>query len=182
MSKLVYPIESYTFSESDAVLFDANIWLYLYGPQRQLYPQLTSIYTLAFRKIRAANSQIFIDVLVLSEFINAYARFVYNNLPEATKPANFKTFRSSVDFKPIAEDIAKYATRIVEKSEQIESGFASGNLSAMLNDYKAGKKDFNDQMLAELCKAKNLKLVTHDADFQYENLTIITANSQLLSE
>lgn len=180
MSKQVYRIESYTFSETDALLFDANIWLYIYGPQRQLYPRLRSTYTLAFRRIRSANIRMFIDVLVLSEFINAYSRFVYKNLPSATKPAEFKTFRNSADFKPIAEDIAKYSRRILEKAERIETGFESVDLLPIMSDYAAGEKDFNDQILAELCRTKGLKLVTHDADFQGEDLKIITGNPQLL--
>lgn len=123
MSKQVYSIESYTFSETDALLFDANIWLYIYGPQRQLYPRISKKYTLALRRIRRAKIMIFIDVLVLSEFINAYSRFVYNDLSIATKPAEFKTFRNSEDFKAIAKGIAKYSQRILEKTERTESGF-----------------------------------------------------------
>lgn len=128
MSRQVYRIDSYTFSETDALLFDANIWLYIYGPQRQLYPRITSKYTLGLRRIRSTKSRIFIDVLVLSEFINAYSRFVYNDLPATTKPAEFKTFRNSADFKAIAKDIAKSSRKILGKCERIESGFESVNL------------------------------------------------------
>ena len=180
MSKQVYRIDSYRFSSTDVLLFDANIWLYLYSPQGERYPQIRNAYNVAFRRIRSAKSLLFVDVLVLSEFINAYSRFVYNNLPSATKPENFKAFRNSADFKPLAEEIAKYSRRIVEKSERTESGFESADLRAILSDYAGGEKDFNDQILAELCRAKNLKLVTHDADFKGENLTILTANPQLL--
>ncbi|MBD2184467.1 type II toxin-antitoxin system VapC family toxin [Aerosakkonema funiforme] len=180
MSKQIYSIDSYRFTEADAVLFDANIWLYLYSPQGKLYPRVRSIYNLAFRRIRGEKCPIFVDVLVLSEFINAYARFVYNDLPEGVKPANFKSFRNSADFKPVAEDIAKYTRRILEKSQRTEIGFQSLDLSAIMRDYATGEKDFNDQILAELCRTKGLKLVTHDADFQGEDLTIITGNQQLL--
>lgn len=180
MSKQVYRIEAYTFSSVDALLFDANIWLYIYGPQRQLYPRLHTTYNLAFRRIRSVKSRIFSDVIVLSEFINSYARIVYNDLPVATKPANFKTFRNSADFKPVAEDIAEYSQRIVEKTERTDSGYDSVDVRAILSEYADGNIDFNDRMLAELCRAKGLKLVTHDGDFQGENLTIITANPRLL--
>lgn len=181
MSNQVYRIDDYTFSSTDAVLFDTNIWMYIYSPQRLLYPRLKTTYTSALRRIRSAKSRILLDVIVLSEFINAYSRFVYNNLPAATKPAEFKNFRNSADFKPIASDISKYATRILEKSELTESIVAIGNLPAIVREYAAGETDFNDQMLAELCRAKNLKLVTHDSDFSSDNLTIITANPRLLN-
>lgn len=181
MSRQVYRIESYTFSNADALLFDANIWLYIYGPQGDLHPGFKTIYTLALRQIRGAKIPIYIDVLVLSEFINAYARFFYNKLPQATKPAEFKIFRSSAEFKPIAQRIAKFSRRILAKCDRIESNFESVDMGALLGDYAAGDADFNDRMLAQLCRARNLKLVTHDADFKASDVTILTANPKLLN-
>lgn len=181
MCSQVYRIESYTFSSTDAVLFDANIWLYIYGPQGDISPRFKATYSLALRRIRSAKIPIFIDVLVLSEFINASARFFYNRLPAPTKPAEFKAFRNSADFKPIAERIAKLSRRILQKSQRIESNFESVDLVTILRDYQAGEVDFNDRILAEMCRARNLKLVTHDADFQEEDVAILTANPRLLS-
>jgi predicted nucleic acid-binding protein len=181
MSNQVYQIEYYRFSSSDTILFDANIWLYIYGSQGEVWPRLRSTYHLALRKIRGAKVPIFIDLLVLSEFINAYARFVYNDLPPGIKPKDFKTFRCSVEFNPIAAQIAKEARRILKKCERTESGFESADLGGILNSYAGGDVDFNDQILSELCKVKGLKLVTHDADFKGENLTIITANRKLIT-
>lgn len=42
-------------------------------------------------------------------------------------------------------------------------------------------EDFNDQVLAELCKSRNLTLVTHDGDFKDLGLNLLTANQSLLS-
>lgn len=181
MSNQVYQIEYYRFSSSDSILFDTNVWLYIYGPQGESLPGLRSTYHLALRKIRGAKIPIFIDVLVLSEFINAYARFVYNDLPPGIKPQSFKTFRQSNEFNPIASQIAKDTRRILKKCERIDSGFESADLGGILSVYAVGDADFNDQILAELCKAKNLKLVTHDADFKGKDLTVITANSKFFN-
>lgn len=41
--------------------------------------------------------------------------------------------------------------------------------------------DFNDQILAEICRINNIKLVTHYADFGGYNLTILTANPKLFT-
>lgn len=182
MTNRINNIERYQFNSNDAVLFDANIWLYLYSPQGDLVPKLKATYNDAFNRIRSVQCPIFLDVLVLSEFINAYARFMYNRLPPTTKPPDFKTFRNSDDFQPIAREISKYSRRIVSKCQRIESGFESVNLSSLLTEYGAGKSDFNDQILAGLCRDRGLKLITHDGDFQAENLTVITANSKLLSQ
>ena len=181
MSKQVRDIRNYTLSNSDAVLFDANIWMYIYGPEGNMPPSLKATYTLAFRRIRSAQIPIFLDLLVLSEFINAYARLAYNDLPKATRPLNFKTFRSSDDFKPLAAKIAEKSRRIASKCQRAYLRFDLLDLGSILNEYGTGNSDFNDQILAELCRDKGLKLVTHDADFRGENLTIITANSRLLA-
>ncbi len=180
MSNQVYPIESYKFSSNDAVLFDANIWLYIYGPPSHISNQYRYAYTLGLRRIRGAGCRILIDALVLSEFINAYARFFYNKLPSAIKPAEFKIFRNSPDFKPLAEQIAKRARKILEKSEPTKNRFEPAQMGVILSLYAGGEADFNDQILAELCRLNDLKLVTHDADFSAANLTILTANPRLL--
>ena len=144
-------------------------------------PRNRATYTLVLQRIRSAGGQILLDGLVLSEFINAYARFVYNKLPAESRPADFKTFRNSAAFKPIAGKIARQARKIIHKCQRTETGFETVDLETILTEYAAGGADFNDMMLAELCKAKGLKLVTHDSDFKGEDLTIITANRRLLS-
>ncbi|MBO1346630.1 MAG: hypothetical protein EBE86_004195 [Hormoscilla sp. GUM202] len=84
MSNKVYHVNDYQFRATDAVLFDANVWLYIYGVQGDRYPNTRATYILALRRIRSVQGRIFLDVLVLSEFINAYSRFFYNSLPPAT--------------------------------------------------------------------------------------------------
>ncbi|OCQ93326.1 PIN domain-containing protein [Oscillatoriales cyanobacterium USR001] len=176
MSNQLHSISSYRFSQTDVLLFDTNVWLYIYGPMGEQYPRYRATYTLALIRSRAAKARILLDVLVLSEFINAYARFIYNQLPAATKPAEFKTFRKSADFQPIGEEIARQSEKVIERCELIESGFTRVNLREMIGDYAAGQCDFNDQILVELCKANELKLVTHDSDFKNADVTVITAN------
>lgn len=181
MSQQVYRINEYKFNSNDLLFFDANIWLYIYGPEDSFSLRLRDIYSLAFRQIRSLKAQIFIDVIVLSEFVNTYSRLMYNRLPPTTKPRDFKTFRNSEDFKPIAQEISKYSRRIVSKCQRVESGFKFADLSSLFAEYAAGGSDFNDQILAGLCRDRGFKFVTHDGDFKRENLTIITANLKLLN-
>lgn len=181
MSNQVYLLDSYRFSEGDLLFFDANVWLYIYGPQGKLSSRLKAAYTSFFRQVRRAKVPIYIDILVLSEFINSYARFFYNNLPLNSKPSEFKEFRKSADFQLIADEIYNYGFRIVEKCELTHLVLQSAGLRFILRQFPAGESDFNDQMIAELCRVQGLKLNTHDADFKGEDLTIITANGRLLT-
>jgi predicted nucleic acid-binding protein len=180
MSNQVHPIESYKFTAQDAVLFDANIWLYIYGPPSHISNQYRGAYTLALRRIRGCGCPILLDALVLSEFINAYARFFYNKLPLENKPADFKLFRNSSEFKPVAEQISRRAKKILEKTEPAKKLFDAMEMTAILSEYAGGEADFNDQILAQICRLNGLMLVTHDADFSATNLTILTANPKLL--
>jgi predicted nucleic acid-binding protein len=173
-------ISVYDFKSSDALLLDANIWLFLYGPQKPKDRKVTA-YSNALRKIFAAKSCIYIDVLIVSEFINAYARIKWNILRDSSKTRNFKRFRRSSAFKPIAQDIAADLKFVLKHCTRIESGFESLAIDTLIDEYAAGDSDFNDQILTALCKKKGLKMVTDDCDFKGQGIPIITANKRLLN-
>jgi predicted nucleic acid-binding protein len=165
-------IGSYTFTQTDELLIDANVWLYIHGPQIP-NDQRSTNYSNALTNI--------IDVLILSEFINRYSRLKCTQEKGSSDPATFKSYRQSSDFKTVAKDIADAVRRIFKHSKCIESGFTSIDVDNLLTDYESKCPDFNDQILAELCKSKSLKLVTHDRDFKDYDITVLTANRNMLS-
>jgi predicted nucleic acid-binding protein len=174
-------ITRYTFQATDALLLDANVWYLIYGPNRP-DDNRVAVYSGALAKILAARSQIYIDVLIVSEFINRYARLKYNILRSSSgMPADFKQFRKSPAFKPIAQDIAADVKQVLKHCTRVESGFSVLDINALVDEYEKGDADFNDQVLTELCKSKGLTLVTDDADFKDRGLTIVTANRHLLT-
>jgi len=174
-------LSTYRFRETDRLLLDANVWLFLYSPQYSPTDRRVSIYSAALKGALAAHCQIFIDALVLSEFINAWARFMYNKLHASTKPKDFKTYRNSSTFRPVAKGIADACRRILDYAARIDCEFASLNIDAVLSGYEAGRADFNDHVLAELCNTKQLTLVTDDADLKGLTLNILTENKRLLT-
>ncbi len=176
-----FEISSYAFSPADNLLLDANIWLYIYGPQGNPNDWRTQAYSSALANALRANSNLYIEVLILSEFINQYARFEHNiRVNRGAAPPDFKRFRNSADFQPIAAAIANDVRRVLEHSNRTDNGFDTLDITVLLNEYELGKSDFNDQVLAALCKSRGFSLVTHDADFKDKGLTIITANRNLL--
>ena len=94
-------VRHYNFTSQDRLFLDANIWLYLYA---QLKPQAhwVKIYSEVFDRILKAKSEIYIDVLIVSEVVNRYTRIKHQLLAPSRK---FKKFRKSPNFKPIAKDI-----------------------------------------------------------------------------
>lgn len=181
MPGAIHRISTCRFSDTDRLFFDANIWLFLYGRQHGPTDSHVRVYSAALKQILAADSHIFIDALVLSEVINRMARFPYNKMSASTRPQDFKFFRNSAAFKPIAKDIADTCRRILGQAMRIESEFSSIDIEVVLNGYETGRVDFNDFVLAELCRTRGLKFVTDDGDLKGLAVTILTENSRLLS-
>lgn len=172
-------VSRYRFTSQDKLFLDTNIWLYLYasyGPDNYW----VEIYSDVFNRILNAKSQIYIDVLVVSEFINRFARQEWEL--DESETDSFKTFRKSLSFKPVAQAIAAIVKKIMSDCLQIESGFERLEIDGLLNDYVKGHSDFNDQVITELCKNNGLTLVTHDGDFDPVNLHILTENNFLLQK
>jgi predicted nucleic acid-binding protein len=176
MSKLEN-IESHIFQKQDQLFLDANIWLHVYGPITARRKR-SVIYSRALSDIRHACSTVFVDVLVLSEFINTFARIEYRQ--SASASLKFKEFRESLGFKPIAKDIAQNARRIIRQCQCCESAFAPSDIDLLLRKYEEGDSDFNDQIIAGTCFRNGLKLITDDGDFKDTGLEILTANQYLL--
>lgn len=170
-------VNNYNFTSKDKLFLDANIWLYLYGPQSPKAPNQVRIYSQAFKCILKAKSRIYIDVLVISEFINTYARIIWRN---KAMQKEFKDFRKSSYFKPVAQDIAADVKRIIKHCSRVESNFTTLKIDDVIDDYAKGHSDFNDQVITELCKNKGLMLITHDGDFRGRGISVLTANRSLL--
>ena len=170
-------IRSYVFSEKDHLFLDANVWLSVYGPQVSRRKGW-DIYSAAWRDILKAKSKVFIDLLVLSEFINRFARIVMGQLAPGEK--DFKRFRQSSLFGDVAKEIASNVKSILLRSNPLGITFDHVDMDALLLEFEAGQSDFNDEVFAAFCKEKGFTLVTHDGDFRGKGIPILTANQHLL--
>lgn len=182
MQNNISDVRHYIFTSEDRVFLDANIWLYIFGPQGPEYQKRfwIDIYSEVFRNVLDSNSQIYIDVLILSEFINRYARLIYH--VDAAIGVEFKDFRKTEEFKIIAQDISADTMRLLKCCTRIESGFGDLQIQSLLIDYAKGDTDFNDQVLAELCKNNGFILITNDSDFKVQGIPILTANRYILRQ
>ena len=176
----VYSIENYTFTSKDRLFFDANIWIYLYFPSTS-NDWKVRVYSYAYERIRKAQGRIYLDVLVLSEFINRVARIHFELVKDSRNFKNFKEFRGDSLFQETAKEISGSVRTFLKGCERIDSLFPTVDMERIVTDYETATSDFNDLMIAEICRANQLTLITHDADFQNRNIPILTANRRLLS-
>ena len=178
MTHDTFHVEDYNFTPDDELFLDANIWLFLYGSQE---PTCTNTkmrtYSSAFRRILEAGSRLYIDVLVVSEFINTRARQQSRLVAPDKK---FKKFRNSPRFKPVARAIVDDINRVLSRCSRIENRFETLDIGGLMSEYAEGGTDFNDQVIRELCRSRGLKLVTDDGDFDGQGISILTANKGLL--
>ncbi len=175
MTHDVSHVENYDFTSEDELFLDTNIWLFVYGPQNPSKKMYT--YSSALRRILEAQSRIYIDVLVVSEFINTYTRLKWRL---STDDTDFKKFRNSPDFKTVAREVADSIKRVLNHCSRIESGFETLDVDGLINEYAKGGVDFNDQVIRDLCRGRGLKLITDDRDFDGQGISLLTANRRLL--
>lgn len=174
-------VRKYNFTSEDRLFLDTNIWFYNFGPQEPKYQKRLwiDIYSEVFKNILNAKSKIYIDVLIISEFINRYARLKYQvDKPDETE---FKDFRKTQEFKIIAQDISDVVKQVLKYCTRIESGFSGLDIEGLLYDYAKGDSDFNDQVITELCKNNDFIFVTNDSDFKIQEIPVLTANNYMLS-
>ncbi len=176
MSNII-DISRYSFSKNDRLFLDTYIWLYIEGPNAGK-GNVARIYGNALKDMIRTGAQIGIDVLVLSEFVNRYVRKEYNQLKRKTE--EFKDFRKSDNFPPVAEEIVYRVKRIMKRCERFESGFNQIDIENLLADFQHAYRDFNDEVFVRLCKREHLTFVTHDGDFANTTIPVLTANSSLL--
>lgn len=176
MTPRALSVRDYDFQPEDELFLDANIWLFLYGSQNPGNARM-DVYSSAFRRILEARSRIYVDVLIVSEFINAYARLQWRiRAPDS----RFKAFRNSPDFREVAREIADNVKRVLSHCSRIESRFDTLDAGDLMDEYAQGGADFNDQVIRNLCRSRNLKLITDDRDFNGQGISILTANRRLL--
>ena len=172
----VHSIDEYDFPEGKGYFFDTNIWLYIYGPIG--WPdQRSDAYSRALKEIRNSDGTIYINCMIISEFINAFARIEFKQQTNFTR---FKEFRNSLAFRAIAQDIA-YTVRIIHRNTlACDPELQAIDLPKVMDLFEQGKYDFNDLLFAQICRAKNMVFVTHDKDFSELGVEILTANEKLV--
>jgi len=155
------------------IFFDANIILYLFWPVYSKGNEPRH-YSSIFGKLYLNKNPMAVNTFVLSEVINRVLRMDWEN--KTGKSISFKSFRNSSDGLSAQKDIFDMIEdKILKYFQVIDKQLTTTDIKNMLI---VDKLDFNDKIIFDVCKAHNMILLTHDADFKDTDIDILSANQK----
>lgn len=183
MKNKAHDLANWNFSPSDRILPDANFWINVFGPASAVGQRSwrTRAYSGALGMMMSRKVSLYTDVTIMSEFVNTLARLEFNANFNGRGYHDFKTFRNSSDFVPTARMIEREFGKILKFSERLDHPYSSWDMPDLLRSFGKGGEDFNDQLIVEITKKYDLKLLTDDGDMTKGGVDVITANRRLLT-
>ena len=176
MTSQRYGIATYPFDASVTYFIDTNVWFLVYGPASPT-DRRVPLYSDAVKRLRSSGAAVLIDAVVVSEFVNAWTRFGFHR----RGGRDFKVYRESDAFKPVAQEIAIALRSILKFATRIQTPFANLDLNPVLDDFERGGADFNDLLIVETCQSRSCILITDDRDMKTAPVPIVTANALILT-
>lgn len=159
------------FNSTDKVLVDANVLMYVYCPLNSRgYETFISHYTDTLQKIADAKASVFVNSLIVSEFINRWLRLDFGK----SGLANFKKdYRSSDRYKKTIKAILRELNKFYQQCsvQHLDDGFSSVNVQSSYIQFP--ESDFNDIIIAENAKLNGCQVLTQDGDFAQYGVNVI---------
>jgi hypothetical protein len=202
MAYLISDISSFPVDNCPYYYCDANVWIAalkhygLCGADSYELPYQTFIEAIVnlnenndpklVKKIKN-KPKIILSSLVLSEIINSFMRNVamkayFGGIDEYKKYDYKKDYRDnpSSDYKNqltnLCTDISSFEDYTILENDD----FINLNPFNWITQLSSIDADFNDLYYYQYLKGKAIPFVTHDKDFKFQNLHVITANHNLL--
>lgn len=179
-SNKAWEVNKYNFCSGERLLFDANIWLYLFPAPSSGAQHGAKIYSAAFKAILLAKAHVMISSTILSEYVNRYCRIEWSVLYKQEFP-DFKGFRKSKEYLAVGQAAGEYAEKILQFSTRLDDDFSSMQVPNIIRAIKDGSADLNDSFIVEMCTNHACKLVTHDGDFVNGGIEVLTGNGKLVA-
>ena len=172
-------ISKYTVGPTEEFFFDTNVWLFIFAPIAGAKPYKQKMYSQILKDIRLRNACLWINSLVIAEYVNAVLRLEFKQWTERNQKygVDFKRdFRPTADYQAALTDIKGQVTAILGICQHRPDDFNVLNVDNIITSM-GSKLDFGDSMIVEMCRRYKLKLVTDDKDIAESEFpfTVITA-------
>ncbi len=185
MSKTIFYIRGYAPQENESFLLDTSALIKTFTELNYNgNPKSEDYYSSFFyKKLKPNKIKPYITSIILSELINRYLRFHYEQFKEINnkKSLKFKEYRNEEDYiEKLNAIISIVKDDILPEFNRLNDNFMNLSVDSLLSiDITY---DFNDKIIAETCVANKLTLVTDDYDFAliFPRPKILTANSKLV--
>ena len=154
--------------------------MFLFSPISGVNNMQQRAYGNLLRSIQSAKAAIFINSLVVSEYINRSLKLNYSlwrdrEFKSGNRFVDYKrNYRSTEDFDNAQKEAYDEMSDILSIAHRKPDDFNALKLDEVMN---AKGMDFNDAYYANFCKLNRLILVTDDRDLQNSplDITILTA-------
>ena len=177
MSEVISAYEECNF-RNEFVLFDTNVWIYIYGNDPR---GKKDIYSDFYARILDAGNIIVINELVISEFFNRFCKMEFETQFGKSKLRQYKALRKSDEaFKARVEDVRDICLDILRDCTYQQSNLTQDCLEYNLNDAATGTLDLTDAALVSECVSGGYILVSDDGDFAASDIRFATANQTVL--
>lgn len=173
-------IRDFRVKSGDCFFFDNNVWMFLFSPISGVNNMQQRAYSQLLRNIQTAKAAIFINSLVVSEYINRSLKLNYSlwkdrELKSGNRFVDYKRdYRLTQDFDNAQKEAYSEMSDILSIALRKPDDFNALKLDEVMN---AKGMDFNDAYYATFCKLNRLIMVSDDRDLQNSplDITILTA-------
>jgi predicted nucleic acid-binding protein len=165
--------------EGQFVLFDTNIWIYIYGNDPR--GDEAAIYSEFYNSLLKAGNTVIVNEQIISEFFNRFCKLEFEALFGRSRGRQFKKLRKTSDeLKEKIEGVKDICLEILEDCVYQQSNLEEKCLMGNLTNAAKGELDLTDAALVSECIAGGYVLVSHDADFAMSDIKFATANGRVL--
>ena len=176
----VCKIDHYEVSANEEYFFDTNVWMFLFVPLSGSKSYKQKMYSRLLRDIQSRGAWIWINSLVVAEYINAVLRLYFKlwMSRNGLKNADFKRdYRPTPDYQYSLCDVKAQVKAILSICHRKSDNFHSLSIGEII-DNMGNSCDFGDSMIADLCLSnKSIRLVTDDTDIvnSHQPFNVLTA-------
>ncbi|OIQ23722.1 MAG: hypothetical protein BM562_18525 [Alphaproteobacteria bacterium MedPE-SWcel] len=160
---------------------DTNVWININGFDPR--PEFR-VYSDYYKSLLEANNAIVVSDLVVSEFHNRCCKTQHNICLGSgiTTETSFKRFRVLPEAQEFMESVRDTCFNLIDDCEVDQLELGAFNLSDTIESCTAGRFDYNDLLILELCRLRGYILITHDRDYANCGIEVATANTRFLRE
>lgn len=170
---------------ADSIVVDTNVLLNTFAVNASHPERHKREYGRALSLARGAGKRLYVDFVILSEFINTELRTAFALFRDAQRDEHLefkRDYRSTIEYRStLATTMDIVRTQILRLCQVTNHQYSRSELVSRAGAAESGSSDWNDLHIAELARDLSGFVLTDDADFIQIDVDTISANPRLLT-